>query len=101
MALSQGPTLRVPHTRDVHEGLTIAANLLNVVKARYTELEGVSKRMRGNVNTEELHHSKSPNMAERTKAAITSCELLLGSTTFVQIQSLWHVWFCYWGQKCQ
>ena len=45
MALSQGPTLRVPHTRDVRERLRIAANMLNAVKLRYTELETVFKKM--------------------------------------------------------
>jgi phage/plasmid-like protein (TIGR03299 family) len=45
MALSQGPTLRVPHTRDVQERLTIAANMLNAVKVRYTELESVFRKM--------------------------------------------------------
>lgn len=45
MALSQGPTLRVPHTRDVRERLRIAASMLNAVKVRYNELEGVFRRM--------------------------------------------------------
>jgi phage/plasmid-like protein (TIGR03299 family) len=45
MALSQGPTLRVPHTRDVRERLRIAANMLNAVKVRYNELEGVFQKM--------------------------------------------------------
>lgn len=45
MALSQGPTLRVPHTKDVQERLRMAANMLNAIKVRYSELEGVFKRM--------------------------------------------------------
>jgi phage/plasmid-like protein (TIGR03299 family) len=45
MALSQGPTLRVPHTRDVQERLRIAASMLNAVKVRYSELEGVFRKM--------------------------------------------------------
>jgi phage/plasmid-like protein (TIGR03299 family) len=45
MALSQGPTLRIPHTRDVRERLRIAANMLNAIKIRYSELEGVFKKM--------------------------------------------------------
>jgi hypothetical protein len=43
--LSQGPTLRVPHTRDVRERLRIAANMLNAIKIRYNELEGVFQKM--------------------------------------------------------
>lgn len=45
MALSQGPTLRVPHTRDVHERLKIAVNMLNAIKGRYGALEGAFKGM--------------------------------------------------------
>jgi Domain of unknown function (DUF932) len=37
MALSQGPTLRVPHTKDVHQRLRIAANMLNTIKVRYND----------------------------------------------------------------
>jgi phage/plasmid-like protein (TIGR03299 family) len=44
MALSQRPTLRIPHTRDVHERLRIAANMLNAIKIRYSELEDVWKQ---------------------------------------------------------
>jgi phage/plasmid-like protein (TIGR03299 family) len=55
MALSQGPTLRVPHTRDVRERLMIAANLLNAIKVRYSELEGVFQSMtRIQVNGDKL-----------------------------------------------
>jgi phage/plasmid-like protein (TIGR03299 family) len=45
MALSQGPTLRVPHTRDVQQRLHIAASMLNAIKMRYIELETVFKQM--------------------------------------------------------
>jgi hypothetical protein len=45
MALSQGPTLRIPHTRDIRERLRIAANLLSTIKVRYNELEGVFQKM--------------------------------------------------------
>ena len=45
MALSQGPTFRVPHTKDVHLRLRIAANMLNAINGRYLELEGVFKGM--------------------------------------------------------
>ena len=45
MALNQGPTLRVPHTTNVQERLMIAANMLNAIKIRFGELEGVFKRM--------------------------------------------------------
>jgi phage/plasmid-like protein (TIGR03299 family) len=45
MALSQGPTLRIPHTRDVRERLRIAANMLNAIKIRYSELEGAFRKM--------------------------------------------------------
>jgi len=45
MALSQGPTLRIPHTKDIHERLRIAARMLNAIKIRYVELEGAFRRM--------------------------------------------------------
>jgi len=45
MALSQGPTLRVPHTKDVHQRLRIAATMLNAIKIRFGELEDAFKRM--------------------------------------------------------
>lgn len=45
MALSQGPTLRVSHTKDVQERLRIAANMLSTIKGQYSELEGVFKQM--------------------------------------------------------
>jgi phage/plasmid-like protein (TIGR03299 family) len=45
MALNQGPTLRVPHTKDVRRRLMIAATMLNAIKVRYSELEGTFKGM--------------------------------------------------------
>ncbi len=45
MALRQGPTLRVPHTRDVHYRLRAAASMLNAIKTRYTELQDAFRRM--------------------------------------------------------
>ncbi|MGA2904621.1 MAG: DUF932 domain-containing protein [Candidatus Korobacteraceae bacterium] len=45
LALSQGPTLRVSHTKDVQERLRQAAKVLNTIKVRYTELEEVFQRM--------------------------------------------------------
>lgn len=45
LALREGPTLRIPHVRDVRERLMIAANLLNAIQARFTEVEGVYRNM--------------------------------------------------------
>jgi phage/plasmid-like protein (TIGR03299 family) len=45
MALSHGPTLRVPHTRDVQHRLQLAANLLKAITIRYGEIEGIFKAM--------------------------------------------------------
>jgi phage/plasmid-like protein (TIGR03299 family) len=45
LALSEGPTLRVPHTRDVQQRLRIAASMLNAVKVRYGELESTFQGM--------------------------------------------------------
>lgn len=45
MALSQGPTLRIPHTKDVQQRLRLAANMLNRVNIRYSEIADVFKRM--------------------------------------------------------
>src|SRR5512146_72253 len=57
MALRQGPSLRVPHTRDVQERLRIAAHMLNAVKVRYTELETVFKGMAAtSMNAEKLQN---------------------------------------------
>jgi phage/plasmid-like protein (TIGR03299 family) len=39
MALREGPTLRIAHTKDVHERLRVAANLLNAIKVRYSAIE--------------------------------------------------------------
>lgn len=57
MALSQGPTLRVPHTKDVQERLRIAAHMLNAIKVRYAELEMVFKEMAAvSMNSEKLQN---------------------------------------------
>jgi phage/plasmid-like protein (TIGR03299 family) len=45
MALREGPTLRVPHTRDVHQRLRVAASMLNAIKMRYSELEEAFRQM--------------------------------------------------------
>jgi phage/plasmid-like protein (TIGR03299 family) len=45
LALREGPTLRIPHTKDVRERLRMAANLLNAIKIRFSEIEGVFGRM--------------------------------------------------------
>jgi phage/plasmid-like protein (TIGR03299 family) len=45
MALRDGPTLRIPHTKDVRERLRVAANLLNGIKVRFSEIEGVFGKM--------------------------------------------------------
>lgn len=45
MALREGPALRIPHTRDVRERLRVAANLLNAIKVRFNEIEGVFGNM--------------------------------------------------------
>lgn len=73
MALSQGPTLRVPHTKDVQERLRIAANMLNAFKVRYGELEGVFKSMTtARVNGERLQqylHQTFPDPRRRDDGA--------------------------------
>jgi phage/plasmid-like protein (TIGR03299 family) len=45
LALQDGPTLRVTHTKDVRERLRIAANLLNAIKVRFDETQGVFSAM--------------------------------------------------------
>jgi phage/plasmid-like protein (TIGR03299 family) len=44
-ALREGPSLRIAHTRDVRERLRLAASMLNAIKVRFSELEGVFSRM--------------------------------------------------------
>jgi phage/plasmid-like protein (TIGR03299 family) len=44
-ALSQGPTLRITHTRDLRERLMIAQNLLKRIQVRYDELASVFQNM--------------------------------------------------------
>jgi phage/plasmid-like protein (TIGR03299 family) len=44
-ALSQGPALRITHTRDLRERLMIAQNLLKRIQVRYDELEDVFQHM--------------------------------------------------------
>lgn len=41
LALREGPTLRIAHTRDVRERLRVAANLLNAIKLRFSDIETV------------------------------------------------------------
>lgn len=48
MALRDGPTLRLAHTRDVRERMRIAANLLNAITVRYDQIQSVFGAM---VNT--------------------------------------------------
>jgi Domain of unknown function (DUF932)/DEAD/DEAH box helicase len=44
-ALSQGPTLRITHTRDLRERVMIAQNLLKRIQVRYDELAIVFQKM--------------------------------------------------------
>lgn len=44
-ALREGPVLRIAHTRDVRERLWLAANMLNAIKVRFSEVESVFRRM--------------------------------------------------------
>ena len=45
LALRDGPSLRVAHTRDVRERLRIAASLLNAITVRFDEVERIFGRM--------------------------------------------------------
>lgn len=45
MALRQGPTLRVPHTKDLHERLKQAEHLLGIINDYYNNIENIFKKM--------------------------------------------------------
>jgi len=45
MALSQGPTLRIAHTKDLHQRLAQATTLLQLINSRFSELESRFKAM--------------------------------------------------------
>lgn len=55
LALSQGPTLRVPHTKNLNQRMAQATKLLGIVHKHYTTIEVALKRMAGvQLNEERL-----------------------------------------------
>jgi len=45
MALREGPTLRVPHTKDLHKRLKQAEHLLGIIHSHYDNIEKIFKKM--------------------------------------------------------
>jgi phage/plasmid-like protein (TIGR03299 family) len=64
-ALRNGPALRVAHTRDLHQRLRVAANMLNVIQVRFNDLDNSFKAMAtvqlGSVRLEAYLHKVFPD----------------------------------------